>query len=137
MKGLKVILLGVAEKFIRSRNVRTCTKPFHFIISLIFLLCFRFFIHYFFLCVLKFQQQFKPKNMLKSYEQGYSVMSKDLSGYSLESTDLEACKRHCQNGEVVVRRIPYTCGFSIRVMWYEFWKPFGFKYAPYNKAVKN
>ena len=70
--------------------------------------------------------------MLKSYEQGYSVMSKDLSGYSLESTDLEACKRHCQNGEVVVRRIPYTCGFSIRVMWDEFWKPFGFKYAPYN-----
>jgi hypothetical protein len=70
--------------------------------------------------------------MLNSNEKGYAVMNKKLTAYSLEDTNLETCKRYCHNGDVIAERIPYTCGFSVRIMWYKFWKPFHFKYHPFN-----
>ena len=70
--------------------------------------------------------------MLDSNQRGFATMSRDLSGCSIESTDIETCKKYCTNGDVVVERIPYTCGFSIRIMWYKWWKIINFKDAPYN-----
>lgn len=53
--------------------------------------------------------------MLRDYERGYAVMDKDLSGYFFEDVDLEACKRYCRDDAVIVEKIPYVCGFSLRV----------------------
>lgn len=65
--------------------------------------------------------------MLRGSEQGYAVMNKELTAYSLETTDLETCKRYCRNGDVVVTRIPYVIGFEITVTWIDWYKPLYFK----------
>lgn len=70
--------------------------------------------------------------MLKDNEYGYAVMNKGLDAFSLESADIEICKKYCRGDDVIAERIPYTCGFSINIMWYKFYKPFSFKYQPFN-----
>ena len=70
--------------------------------------------------------------MLDSNRKGYAVMNKDLSAYSFEDESLENCKRYCYNDSVIAERIPYICGISIKFMWFEYWKPFYFKYGMNN-----
>lgn len=70
--------------------------------------------------------------MLKSYKYGYAVMTKDLDAYSFKDMDIEKCKKYCRNGYVVVKQIPYVAGFSIRIMWHDFYKPFCFKFKYHN-----
>lgn len=66
--------------------------------------------------------------MLATRERGYAVMSPDFKGISLESTNIEDCKRYCFNGDVIVEVTPKRCGFSFRVRfnkrfpWVEFRK---------------
>ena len=62
--------------------------------------------------------------MLDSYKQGYAVMSKNLDAYSFESTDIDACKRYCRNGDVITEMIPYIFGWSIRIVWHKYWHRF-------------
>lgn len=62
--------------------------------------------------------------MLKSNEKGYAVVTRDLKSCSFSHIDLDVCKKYCYNGRVIIERVPYVCGFKIRVMWYSFWKPF-------------
>jgi len=70
--------------------------------------------------------------MLNSRDFGYAVMSKDLSGIGFESEDIETCRRYCSNDDVIAERIPKVHGFSIRIMFHGFHKPFNFKYRYYN-----
>lgn len=65
--------------------------------------------------------------MLNNRDYGYAVMNKELTAYSFEDISLESCKRYCRNGDVIVEKIPYVAGFSVRVMWYKHYKPFEFK----------
>ncbi len=52
----------IAQKLIRSRNVRTCTKPFRFIISFNLPVMFSFFYPLFFFSVSSnFNNNLKPK----------------------------------------------------------------------------
>lgn len=60
--------------------------------------------------------------MLRNYERGYAVMTKELDAFSFESDSIERCKRYCFNGDVIVERIPYVNGFNVRVRWYKPWK---------------
>ena len=55
--------------------------------------------------------------MLRNYERGYAVMTKELDAFSFESDSIESCKRYCFNGDVIVERIPYVNGFNVRVRW--------------------
>ena len=66
-------------------------------------------------------------NMLNNNEYGYAVMSKSLDAYVLEDTRLETCKKYCRNGDVIVKRIPYVAGFSIKFVWHKYIKPIEFK----------
>ena len=66
--------------------------------------------------------------MLRSNERGYAVMTKTLDAYSLEDASIEVCKRYCGDDDVIAERIPYKIGYSIRITWHKFWKPFYFKY---------
>lgn len=52
--------------------------------------------------------------MLNEYENGYAVMSRDLSGISGEFTDIETCKKYCRNG-VIAERVTKTRGFGIEI----------------------
>lgn len=70
--------------------------------------------------------------MLNDYRQGYAVMSSDLKAIAFESENIEDCKKYCRNGDVIAKRIPNVCGFSVRIVWYEFHTPFNFKYKYYN-----
>lgn len=70
--------------------------------------------------------------MLDSYRKGFAVMNKDLNAYSFEDESLETCKRYCNPGYVVVEQIPYVMGFSVRIVWHKYWKPFFFKYDEKN-----
>lgn len=70
--------------------------------------------------------------MLNNNAYGYAVMTKELDAYSFEDINLETCKKYCRNGYVIVKKIPYVAGFSIRIVWHEFHKPFYFKYRYYN-----
>lgn len=70
--------------------------------------------------------------MLRSRDFGYAVMNKKLTAIGGEFDDIETCKRYCVSGDVIAERIPYVRGFSIKVMWYEFHRPFNFKYGHYN-----
>lgn len=70
--------------------------------------------------------------MLSSNRCGYATMNKELNAYSIEDESLETCKRYCRGTDVVVERLPVVRGFSIRIMWYKFWKPIYFKYNPKN-----
>ena len=54
-------------------------------------------------------------------------MNKELTAYSIEDTEFEICKRYCRNGNVIARRISYVVGFSISIMWHEWYKPIEFK----------
>ncbi len=65
--------------------------------------------------------------MLNGNEHGYAVMNKELTAYSFEDTNLETCKRYCRNDSVIVKCIPYVAGFSIKIMCYQWYKPFEFK----------
>lgn len=67
--------------------------------------------------------------MLDSYMRGYAVMNKELTAYSLQSEDLETCKRYCHKGNVVVEQIPYVNGIQIRI---RFFKPY--KWLEYQKS---
>ena len=62
--------------------------------------------------------------MLNPRERGYAVMSKELKdlGIIIEDESLEVCIGCCGKGEVVVERIPYVCGFTIKVMWFKYHK---------------
>lgn len=71
--------------------------------------------------------------MLRDYERGYAVMDKDLSAYSFECVDLETCKRYCRDGSVIVEKIPYVCGFSLRVWVSRF--NHGLKYDKYSRRL--
>jgi hypothetical protein len=66
--------------------------------------------------------------MFRDNERGYAVMTKDLHAFSLEDSSLEVCKRYCRNDYVIAERIPCKIGYSIRIVWHKFWKPFYFKY---------
>lgn len=70
--------------------------------------------------------------MLDSNRKGFSVMNKELTAYSFSDESLDCCKRYCRNGDVIVERIPYKIGYSIRIVWNKFWKPFYFKYDQKN-----
>jgi hypothetical protein len=70
--------------------------------------------------------------MLDSHRKGFAVMNKDLTAYSFEDERLEHCKRYCRNNDVIVEKIPYKIGYSIRLVWHKFWKPFDFKYYQKN-----
>ena len=59
--------------------------------------------------------------MLHKREYGFAVMNKELTAYSLEDINLETCKKYCLNGDVIVRRVPYVCGFEIRIIWLNDW----------------
>lgn len=48
--------------------------------------------------------------MLESSRKGYAVMTKELDAYSFEDESLEACKRWCMSGYVIVEQIPYVMG---------------------------
>lgn len=66
--------------------------------------------------------------LLNGREHGFAVMNKELTAFSLEDISLDTCKRYCRKDCVVVKRIPYVCGFEIRVTWINDWyKPFDFK----------
>lgn len=65
--------------------------------------------------------------MLNNNQYGYAVMNKELDAYSFEDHNLENCKRYCRNGDVIVERIPYVSGFSIKLMWYKSDIIFSFK----------
>ena len=66
--------------------------------------------------------------MLHNYERGYAVMTKSLDAFSFQSPDIETSKRYCKNGDVIVDRIPYKCGISLRITWHKYWhKPIYFK----------
>lgn len=60
--------------------------------------------------------------MLNSNERGFAVMSPGLDAYSIMTPDFETCKRFCRNGDVVVKRIPYVAGFSIKIVWHKPYK---------------
>jgi hypothetical protein len=55
---------------------------------------------------------------------GYAVMNKELDSYGIEDAGLETCKKYCRGTDVVVERLPVVRGFSIRIMWREYCKPF-------------
>lgn len=57
--------------------------------------------------------------MLKTNSYGYAVMNKELDSYSFESIDLETCKKYCQNGNVIVKRIPYVIGINFTFQWFK------------------
>lgn len=65
--------------------------------------------------------------MLRDNEKGYAVMNKQLDAFSFEG-DLERYKKYCKNGDVIVERIPYKFGMSIRITWRKYSsKPIQFK----------
>ncbi len=70
--------------------------------------------------------------MLDSNRGGFAVMNKELTSYSFEDESLETCKKYCRKGDVIARQLPYKAGFSIKVMWYKWHKPFQFKYQHKN-----
>jgi len=59
-------------------------------------------------------------------------MTKELDAYAIEDASLETCKRYCRGTDVITERIPVVKGFSIKIMWYKFWKVFYFKRYPKN-----
>lgn len=69
---------------------------------------------------------------LINQRQGYAVMTEKLDAYAFESESLEDCKMYCRKGYVIAEQIPYVHGFTARFTWHKFWKPFYFKYKPYN-----
>ena len=71
--------------------------------------------------------------MLRSYERGYAVMSRDLKAYSFEDTSLESCKRYCREDCVIVERIPIKCGFSLRI--WDAGYNLGFNYDKYSRRL--
>ncbi len=70
--------------------------------------------------------------MLDSNRKGFAVMNKELDGYSFEHESLEKCKEYCYNTDVITEQIPYVYGFSIRVVWRDYYKPIEFKYGNNN-----
>ena len=71
--------------------------------------------------------------MLRNREYGFAVMNKELTAYSLEDINLDTCKRYCRNGDVIVRRVPYVCGFEIRITWVNDW----YKSIYFKGSLKN
>lgn len=62
--------------------------------------------------------------MLHNRDFGYAVMNKKLTRMcSYMDVDIETCKRYCRNGDIIVEKIPYVCGFSITFRWEKFYKP--------------
>jgi hypothetical protein len=70
--------------------------------------------------------------MLESNRKGYAVMNKGLNAYSFEDESLSICKKYCREGYVIVERIPYKYGFSIRVVFRKFYSIINFKYSEKN-----
>lgn len=70
--------------------------------------------------------------MLYGKMKGYAVMDKQLTGWTFENESLERCKRYCGADYVIVERLPIKIGFSIRIYYGKFWKPFSFKYGDKN-----
>lgn len=62
--------------------------------------------------------------MLEVTRRGYAVMSKDLKSYSFDHPELDKCIKYCYKDNVVVERIPYVVGFSLRFTWGNFEKVF-------------
>lgn len=56
--------------------------------------------------------------MLDSRISGYAVMSPGLRGVGFVSESLEACKRCCFNGDVIVNAIPRKCGVSLHIRYH-------------------
>lgn len=54
--------------------------------------------------------------MLYRNQRGYATMNRELTAFSLEDESLDTCKKYCRDDCVVVERIPYVNGFSIRVI---------------------
>lgn len=66
--------------------------------------------------------------MLDSCRKGFAVMNEDLTAYSFEDESFEHCKKYCRDGDVIVEKIPYKVGYSIRIVFHKFYEPFTFKY---------
>ena len=71
--------------------------------------------------------------MLYSYQKGYSVRTRDLSGISFESESLEDCKRWCHDDHVIVELFPTKCGFNLRVWMSDYNR--GIKYDKYANSL--
>jgi len=69
---------------------------------------------------------------LRSNERGYATMSRDLSSISIEWDDIATCKKYCYGDDVVVERIPYVCGYELRLRIKPFYKLFSMKYGTNN-----
>ena len=70
--------------------------------------------------------------MLHNREHGYAVMNNTLTAFSIEGIDIESLKRYCNNGEVIVKRTPYVCGFSIKFLWFKWHEAISLKYSMKN-----
>lgn len=65
--------------------------------------------------------------MLRPYERGFSVMTRDLSAYSFSDTNLETCKRYCRKDSVIIEEHPYVSGKSLHIDYRpNYHKPFHF-----------
>lgn len=65
---------------------------------------------------------------LSTRHRGYAVMTRDLTGISLDGYDIERLKRYCRNGYVIAERIPKVCGISLSIYWFKhYYKPFYLK----------
>ncbi len=65
---------------------------------------------------------------LKTRDRGYAVMNKELTGISLSGYSIEELKPYCRKDSVIAERIPKVCGFSIKVLFFKYHKPFHFRY---------
>lgn len=70
--------------------------------------------------------------MLETYQKGYAVASKDLSGYSFQDESLESCKRCCRDGSVIIEMIPKVVGITLSVWMQRFYDVYYFKYRSKN-----
>jgi hypothetical protein len=59
-------------------------------------------------------------------------MSADLTGIAIDGYRIDPLKEYCRKGYVIAERIPKVYGFSIRVTWKRWYKPFYFKYSVKN-----
>lgn len=67
--------------------------------------------------------------MLRNNEPGFAVMNIELNAISFEHIDLKVCKEYCYGESVIARRIPVVCGFSVKIMWYGWYKPISYRYG--------